>query len=170
MRQASFKCETPRLELKSSRSFLAIKQALNRWRHPEVSSEALDVLHRAMHLASYPCIAMAIKIASDLPAFFFAVDLLLPTTIAKGMAQAWVAQFVTPLKCMYDKYDLRVTSQKPHKEHKQHGKHHHHGGGAARPSSNMDLMKPCRLKGGRPCARLPNAAVEKGFNRFNKLM
>ena len=58
-------------------------QALARWRHPVASSEALDVLHRAMHLASYRCIAMAIEIASDLPAFFVAVDSLLPTTIAK---------------------------------------------------------------------------------------
>jgi len=24
------------------------------------------------------------------------------------MVQAWVAHFVTPLKCMYDKYDWRV--------------------------------------------------------------
>jgi hypothetical protein len=29
-------------------------------------------------------------------------------------------------------------------------KHHHHGG-AARPSSGMDLMNPCHLRGGRPC-------------------
>jgi hypothetical protein len=95
---------------------------------------------------------MAIKIASDLPAFFFAVDLLLPTTIAKGMAQAWVAQFVTPLKCMYDKYNWQVMSQKPHKKHKSPNKHHHHGGKAARPSSGVDLMNPCRLRGERPCA------------------
>jgi len=58
-------------------------QALNRWRQPLASSEALDVLHRAMCLASYPCIAMAIT--SNLPAFFVAIDSLLPTTIAKGM-------------------------------------------------------------------------------------
>ena len=32
--------------------------------------------------------------------------------------------------------------------------HHHHGGGAARPSSGVDLMNPCRLRGGRPCACL----------------
>ena len=25
-----------------------------------------------------------------------------------GMVQAWVAHFVTPLKCMYDKYDWQV--------------------------------------------------------------
>jgi hypothetical protein len=34
-------------------------QALTRWRHPVASSEALDVLHRAMRPASYRCIAMA---------------------------------------------------------------------------------------------------------------
>jgi len=44
------------------------------------SSEALDVLYWAMHPASYRCIAMAIKIASNLPAFFVAVDSLLLTT------------------------------------------------------------------------------------------
>ena len=50
------------------------------------------------------------------------------------MVQAWVAHFVTPLKRTYDEYyDWRVTSQKPHKKHKQHDKHHHHGGGAAHP-------------------------------------
>jgi hypothetical protein len=58
-------------------------QALARWRHPVASSEALDVLHRAMRLASYCCIAMAIKIAIDSSAFFVAVDSLLATTIAK---------------------------------------------------------------------------------------
>jgi hypothetical protein len=47
------------------------------------SSEALDVLHRVMRPALYRCIAMAIEIAIDLPAFFVAVDLLSPTTIAK---------------------------------------------------------------------------------------
>ncbi len=31
-------------------------------------------------------------------------------------------------------------------------KHHHHGDGAARPSSGVDLMIPCRPRGGRPCA------------------
>jgi hypothetical protein len=33
-------------------------------------------------------------------------------------------------------------------------KHHHLGDGAARPSSGVDLMNPCRLRGGRPCACL----------------
>jgi hypothetical protein len=45
-------------------------QALSRWRHPVASSEALNVLHRAMRPASYRCIAMAIEIASNLSAFF----------------------------------------------------------------------------------------------------
>ena len=70
-----------------------------------------------------------------------------------GMVQAWVAHFVTPLKCTYNKYDWRVTSQKPHKKHKSPNQHHHHhGGGAARPSSGVDLMNPRRPRGGCPCA------------------
>jgi len=58
-------------------------QALDRWQHPVASSEAPDVLHQVMRPASYRCIAMAIEIAIDLPAFFVAVDSLSPTTIAK---------------------------------------------------------------------------------------
>ncbi len=58
-------------------------QALARWRHPVALSEALDVLHRAMRLASFRCIAMAIEIAIDSPACFDAVDSLSPTDIAK---------------------------------------------------------------------------------------
>jgi hypothetical protein len=58
-------------------------QALARWRHPVASSEALDVLHRAMRLASYLCIAMAIEIVVDLPAFLLLPISLLPTTLAK---------------------------------------------------------------------------------------
>jgi hypothetical protein len=46
------------------------------------SSEALDVLHRAMRLASYRSIAMAIEIATDSSAFFVAVNLLFATTIS----------------------------------------------------------------------------------------
>jgi hypothetical protein len=46
-------------------------QALARWWHPVASSEALDVLHRAMRRpVSYRCIAMAIEIVVNLPAFF----------------------------------------------------------------------------------------------------
>jgi hypothetical protein len=58
-------------------------QTLNRWRHPVASSEALDVLYWEMRTALYRCIAIAIEIAIDLPAFFVAVNSLLPTTIAK---------------------------------------------------------------------------------------
>jgi len=58
-------------------------QALDQWQHSAASREAPDVLHWAMCPALYHCIAMAIEIAIDLPAFFVAVDLLLPTTIAK---------------------------------------------------------------------------------------
>jgi hypothetical protein len=57
-------------------------QALARWRHPVASSEALDVLHRAMCPASYRCIAMTIEIVVDLPAFFVSSILLLATTIS----------------------------------------------------------------------------------------
>jgi hypothetical protein len=39
-----------------------------------------------------------------------------------------------------------------HKKHKQHDKQHHHGGGVARPSSGVDLINPCRPRGGRPSA------------------
>jgi hypothetical protein len=45
-------------------------QAFTRWQHPVPSSKAWDVLHWAMHPASYRCIRMAIKIATNLPAFF----------------------------------------------------------------------------------------------------
>jgi len=41
------------------------------------------VLYRAMCPASYHCIAMAIEIAIDLPAFFASSILMLATTIAK---------------------------------------------------------------------------------------
>jgi hypothetical protein len=58
-------------------------RALDRWRHPVALSEALDVIHRAMRPTSYRCIAMAIEIAIDSPAFFVAINLLLLTTTAK---------------------------------------------------------------------------------------
>ncbi len=53
------------------------------------------------------------------------------------MVQAWVAHFVTPLKCTYDEYNWQVTSQKLHKKRKQHDKQHHHGVGVAHPSSGV---------------------------------
>ncbi len=58
-------------------------RALDRWRHPVALSEAPDVIHRVMRPASYRCIAMAIEIAIDSRAFFVAINLLLPTNIAK---------------------------------------------------------------------------------------
>jgi hypothetical protein len=57
-------------------------QALARWQHPVAYSEALDVLHPSMRPALYCCIAMAIEIVVDLPAFFVSVISLLATTIS----------------------------------------------------------------------------------------
>jgi hypothetical protein len=57
-------------------------QALAQWRHPVASSESLDVLHRVMRPASYRCIAMAIEIVVDLPAFFISSISLMATTIS----------------------------------------------------------------------------------------
>jgi hypothetical protein len=45
------------------------------------SSEALDVLHWAMRPVLYRCIAMAIEIVVDLPAFFVSSISLSATTI-----------------------------------------------------------------------------------------
>jgi hypothetical protein len=45
------------------------------------SSEALDVLHRAMHPTLYRCIAMAIEIVVNFP-FFVSSILLFATTIS----------------------------------------------------------------------------------------
>jgi hypothetical protein len=45
-------------------------QALAQWWHPVASSKAWDVLHWAMYPALYRRIRMAIKISSNLPAFF----------------------------------------------------------------------------------------------------
>ena len=39
--------------------------------HPVAPSEAMDVLYRAMRPTSYRRIRMAIKIVSNLPAFFY---------------------------------------------------------------------------------------------------
>jgi hypothetical protein len=57
-------------------------QVLAQWRHTLASSEAPDVLHRAMRPASYHCIAMAIEFVFDLPAFFVSSISLLATTIS----------------------------------------------------------------------------------------
>jgi hypothetical protein len=42
---------------------------LARWRHPVASSEALDLLHRAMRTVTYRRISMAIKTASFVGVF-----------------------------------------------------------------------------------------------------
>ncbi len=42
---------------------------LAQWWHPVASSEALDLLHRAMHAVTYLRIAMAIKTASFVDVF-----------------------------------------------------------------------------------------------------
>jgi hypothetical protein len=60
-----------------------LAQALAQWRHPVASSEALDVLYRAMRPASYRRIAMAIDIASDSLSFLSLPILLSPTTVSK---------------------------------------------------------------------------------------
>ncbi len=52
--------------------------------------------------------------------------------------------------CLHTLSDDNQT--RPHKKHKQHDKQHHHSGGAARPSSGVDLMNPCHWWGGRPSA------------------
>ncbi len=51
-----------------------VVQSLAQWRHPVASSEALDVLHRAMDPASYRLIRMTKKIARELHVFFVIVD------------------------------------------------------------------------------------------------
>jgi hypothetical protein len=49
-------------------------QALAQWRHPVASSEARDVLHRAMCPTSYRRIRTVIKITSTFPAFFLFIN------------------------------------------------------------------------------------------------
>jgi hypothetical protein len=53
-----------------------VVQALVQWHHPLASSEARDVLHWAMHPASYHRIRMVIEIASKFPTFFVVVNYL----------------------------------------------------------------------------------------------
>ena len=77
------------------------------------------------------------------------------------VVQAWVGHKVKPLTLLDT--CLQMTSDKnqmrPHKKHKQHHKHHHHGGEAACPSRGVDLMNPCRWRGGRPAAKFSDAVV-----------
>jgi hypothetical protein len=59
-------------------------QALAQWQHPVASSEALDVLHRAMRPASHRRICRVIKVASNsLPAFFVIADYLFANNLCE---------------------------------------------------------------------------------------
>ncbi len=49
--------------------FMLLDIILAQWRHPVASSEALDLLHWAMHAVMYRRIAMAIKTAAFLGVF-----------------------------------------------------------------------------------------------------
>jgi hypothetical protein len=51
-------------------------QALAQWRHPAASSKARNVLHWAMHPASYRHIRMVIENTSNFPAFYIVIDFL----------------------------------------------------------------------------------------------
>ncbi len=57
---------------------MAAAGAIQRRHSPDGASssfeQSLDVLHQAMRLALYRCIAMAIEIVVNLPAFFVVVD------------------------------------------------------------------------------------------------
>ena len=55
---------------------------LARWHHPVASREALNVLHRVIHPASYRRIRMAIEIIVNLPEVFFALISLLATILS----------------------------------------------------------------------------------------
>jgi hypothetical protein len=49
--------------------FMLLDIILARWRRPVASSEALDLLHRAMRVVTFQRIAMAIKMATFLGVF-----------------------------------------------------------------------------------------------------
>ena len=55
---------------------------LTQWRHPVASSDALDVLHQAMHHAWNCRIRVVIEIVVNLPALCVASILLLAATIS----------------------------------------------------------------------------------------
>ena len=114
-----------------------------------------QLLNDQSHLTC-PGLVTSRKVKSFNNCWLHCIDLMFDLAL-KGIVQAWVAHFVTPLKCRYDEYDGQVTSQKPHKKHKSPNKRNPRGVGAdARPSSPAVWiwMKPCRHRGGRPCACL----------------
>jgi hypothetical protein len=84
--------------------------------------------------------------------------------LAAGMVQAWVGHFVTSitlpkvilsyLSTYNERRQPDKTAQKAQttaQKAQQHDKQHHHSG-AICPSSGVDLMSPCRWRGGRPSA------------------
>ncbi len=91
-------------------------------------------------------------------------------TNPKGMVQACVGHFVTPLKRRWDASGWEVMSQKPHKKNKSLNKHHHHGSGAAcPPAQRRGFDEPTSPKGRVALHMLVPMPPSKRFNRFNKL-
>jgi hypothetical protein len=63
-----------------------------------------------------------------------------------GVVQAWVEHKENSLALPLGYHNIQTI---PHKKHKQHYKHHQHSGGAAHPSSGVDLMNLYHWNGGR---------------------
>ncbi len=51
--------------------FILLDIILTQWRRKAASTEALDLLHRAMHMVTYQRIAMAIKTVSKVGVCFY---------------------------------------------------------------------------------------------------
>jgi hypothetical protein len=62
--------------------FMLLDIILTKWRHPVASSEALDLLHRAMCAVMHRHIAIAIKTASKVGVFFIVICLLVAQAAA----------------------------------------------------------------------------------------
>jgi hypothetical protein len=67
-------------------SFILLDIILARWWRPVASSEALDLLHRAMCTVTYRRIAMAIKTATLLGVFYLLIVVCLPVALAAAGA------------------------------------------------------------------------------------
>ncbi len=61
---------------------------LARWQHPVASSEALDLLHWAIHTVTYRRIAMAIKMATFLEVYLLIVVCLPVALAAAGVIRS----------------------------------------------------------------------------------
>ncbi len=72
---------------------LLSEQMLAQWWHPAASSEALDRLHRAMRVVLYRCIAMAIKMASNVGIFFHCCCFAWDPGSRRGITEQVVAQW-----------------------------------------------------------------------------